>query len=101
MFQTQYTNRNKIASIIPTGLEPDTRTYPVVYLKPDGSSNEPLAFGGMDDTKINIRAIVIADSQFDIDAIGSLFRDQRQKNRWVSFWSAAGEKKVLRTRVRT
>ena len=80
MFQTQYTNRNKIASIIPTGLEPDTRTYPVVYLKPDGSSNEPLAFGGMDDTKINIRAIVIADSQFDIDAIGSLFRDQRQKN---------------------
>ena len=51
-----------------------------MYLKPDGSSNEPLAFGGMDDTIINVRAIVIADSQFDIDAIGSLFRDQRQRN---------------------
>ena len=80
LFQTQYTNRNKISSVVPTGLEPDTRTYPVVYLKPDGSSNEPLAFGGMDDTIINVRAIVIADSQFDIDAIGSLFRDQRQRN---------------------
>ena len=80
LFQTQYTNRTKISSVVPTGLEPDTRTYPVVYLKPDGSSNEPLAFGGMDDTIINVRAIVIADSQFDIDAIGSLFRDQRQTN---------------------
>tara|TARA_R100001082_G_scaffold3773_1_gene2996 strand:+ start:3331 stop:4194 length:864 start_codon:yes stop_codon:yes gene_type:complete len=80
LFQTQYTNRNKIGSVVPTGLEPDTKTYPVVYLKPDGSSNEPLAFGGMDDTIINVRAIVIADSQFDIDAIGSLFRDQRQTN---------------------
>ena len=73
-------NRNKISSVVPTGLEPDTRTYPVVYLKPDGSSNEPLALGGMDDTRLNVRAIVIADSQFDIDAIGSLFRDQRQQN---------------------
>tara|TARA_R100000315_G_C5231262_1_gene142278 strand:- start:929 stop:1795 length:867 start_codon:yes stop_codon:yes gene_type:complete len=80
LFQTQYTNRNKISSVVPTGLEPDTRTYPVVYLKPDGSSNEPLALGGMDDTRLNVRAIVIADSQFDIDAIGSLFRDQRQQN---------------------
>ena len=80
LFQTQYTNRNKISSVVPTGLEPDTKTYPVVYIKPDGSVNEPLAFGGQDNTTINVRAIVIADSQFDIDAIGSLFRDQRQIN---------------------
>lgn len=80
LFQTQYTNRNKISSVVPTGLEQDTKTYPVVYIKPDGSSNEPIAFGGQDNTIINVRAIVIADSQFDIDAIGSLFRDQRQIN---------------------
>jgi len=29
---------------------------------------------------MNARAIVIADSQFEIDAIGSLFRDLRQTN---------------------
>ena len=77
LFQSQYTNRNKISSVVPTGLEPDTLTYPVVYIKNDGSNNEPFAFGGQDNTIINVRAIVIADSQFDIDAIGSLFRDRR------------------------
>ena len=77
LFQSQYTNRNKISSVVPTGLEPDTLTYPVVYIKNDGSTNEPFAFGGQDNTIVSIRAIVIADSQFDIDAIGSLFRDRR------------------------
>ena len=77
LFQTQYTNRNKVSTVVPTGLEPNTRTYPVVYIKNDGSSNEPFAFGGQDTTNISVRAIVIADSQFEIDAIGSLFRDER------------------------
>lgn len=78
LFQTQYTNRNEISTVIPTGLEPGTKTYPVVYLKNDGSHNEPFAFGGQDNTIMRVRAIVIADSQFEIDAIGSLFRDQEK-----------------------
>ena len=80
LFQTQYTNRNQISSVVPTGLEADTKTYPVVYLKNNGSFNEPFAFGGQDNTVMNVRAIVIADSQFDIDAIGSLFRDLKMTN---------------------
>ena len=80
LFQTQYTNRNQISSVVPTGLEGDTKTYPVVYLKNNGSFNEPFALGGQDNTVMNIRAIVIADSQFDIDAIGSLFRDTQMTN---------------------
>ena len=80
LFQTQYTNRNEISTVIPTGLEPGTKTYPVVYLKNNGSFNEPFAFGGQDNTIMNVRAIVIADSQFEVDAIGSLFRDQRMTN---------------------
>ena len=80
LFQTQYTNRNEISTVVPTGLEQGTKTYPVVYLKNNGSFNEPFAFGGQDNTIMNVRAIVIADSQFEVDAIGSLFRDQRMTN---------------------
>ena len=72
---------------MPTGLEPGTKTYPVVYLKNDGSYNEPFAFGGEDNTIMRVRAIVIADSQFEIDAIGSLFRDQIHSN--IGLFTAA------------
>ena len=87
LFQTQYTNRNEISTVVPTGLEAGTKTYPVVYLKNNGSFNEPFAFGGQDNTVMNVRAIVIADSQFDIDAIGSLFRDLKTTN--ISIFEAS------------
>lgn len=77
LFETKYTERNKI-DITPTGLEAGTKTYPVVYLKSMGSSNEPIAFGGQDQTTINIRAIVLAQSQFELDAVGSIFRDTQK-----------------------
>ena len=87
LFQTQYTNRNKVSTVVPTGLEPGTKTYPVVYLKNDGSHNDPFAFGGQDNTIFKARAIVVADSQFEIDAIGSLFRDQVHSN--IGLFTAA------------
>ena len=77
LFETKYTERNKI-DLTPTGLEADTKTYPVVYLKNMGSSNEPISFGGQDQTTINVRAIVLAQSQFELDAVGSIFRDTQK-----------------------
>ena len=59
-------------------MEAGTKTYPVVYLKSMGSSNEPIAFGGQDQTTVNIRAIVLAQSQFELDAVGSIFRDTQK-----------------------
>ena len=79
LFQTQYTNRNQISDVVPTGLQSDTKTYPVVYLKNAGGRNEPFAFGGQDNTIVYTRAIVVADSQYEVDAIGSIFRDTQKE----------------------
>jgi hypothetical protein len=79
LFQTQYTNRNQISDVVPTGLQPDTKTYPVVYLKNAGGRNEPFAFGGQDNTIVYTRAIIVADSQYEVDAIGSIFRDTQKE----------------------
>jgi len=79
LFQTQYTNRNQVSDVVPTGLQPDTKTYPVVYLKNAGGRNEPFAFGGQDNTIVYTRAIIVADSQYEVDAIGSIFRDTQKE----------------------
>tara|TARA_Y100000034_G_scaffold134201_1_gene201940 strand:- start:177 stop:1043 length:867 start_codon:yes stop_codon:yes gene_type:complete len=79
LFQTQYTNRNQVSNVVPTGLQPDTKTYPVVYLKNAGGRNEPFAFGGQDNTIVYTRAIIVADSQYEVDAIGSIFRDTQKE----------------------
>jgi len=74
LFETQF-QLNPKTSQNPTGLPLNVETYPVVYLKYQGGDNEPLAFGGLDKTNINVRAIVLSDSIFKLDALTSIFRD--------------------------
>lgn len=50
-------------------------TVPAVFLTLANSSNEPFAFGGMDNTISNIRGVVIADSNYTLDGVLSIFRD--------------------------
>jgi hypothetical protein len=74
LFETQFSLNPKVAQN-PTGLPPDSLTYPAVFIKNNGGNNEPAALGGLDKTMFNVRAIVLADSQYDLDAVSSIFRD--------------------------
>lgn len=59
-----------------TGLASEVSTYPAVFIKNNGGQNTPWAFGGEDATRTSIRAIVLSDSQFKLDALCSIFKDQ-------------------------
>lgn len=74
LFETQY-QVNPRTYQNPTGLPIGSETYPVIYLKYQGGQNKPLAFGGMDSTICNVRAIILADSVFNLDAVTSIMRD--------------------------
>lgn len=61
--------------IDPRGLDINEITYPAVFLRMDGSTNEPFAFGGVDMTKSYFRTIIMADSMFNLDAVCGILRD--------------------------
>ena len=58
-----------------TGLNNEI-SYPVIYIKESSSNNRPFSMGGEDITTSNLRLLVFADSQFNLDAVNSLIRDQ-------------------------
>lgn len=74
LFESQYSLRPKINQVI-TGLAPETLTYPVIFLKISNAENSPFAFGGLDNSITNIRAMIIADSAFLLDAVCSIAKD--------------------------
>ncbi len=78
LFETKFNKRPRTLRQA-TGLSSEETTYPIVYLKNDGGSNAEWAFGGVEDTNINIKGIVIADSQFNLDGVCSIFRDTNRK----------------------
>ncbi len=50
-------------------------TLPAAFISLNSSSNQDWALGGVDDTKILMRVVVITDSNYSLDATLSLFRD--------------------------
>ena len=77
LFETKYSVRPKTNQTI-TGLNEDQFNYPIIFVKNNGGQNEPLAFGGMDTTNIDIRLIIMTDSLFTLDAICSILKDSNR-----------------------
>jgi len=57
------------------GLLPTEYTVPAIFFKHDKSMNKEVAMGGVEDTQSTINCILIADSQFLLDAAVSIIRD--------------------------
>lgn len=75
LFENKIDLRPNTSQIV-TGLASEVATYPAVFIKNNGGENVPFAFGGLDQTRISLRAVVLADSQFNLDAVCSIFKDR-------------------------
>tara|TARA_B100000676_G_scaffold44527_1_gene42803 strand:- start:1907 stop:2830 length:924 start_codon:yes stop_codon:yes gene_type:complete len=74
IFETKIALRPRVTNRV-TGLAPHNQTYPAIFLKNIGSKNEPFAFGGIDDTRFSVRAVILSDNAFNLDAVCSILKD--------------------------
>jgi hypothetical protein len=79
LFETKFT-LNPATTEETEGLPPEAQTYPAIFIKNNGGQNEPFAFGGADDTIINARAIVLADSTYELDAVCGILKDTARES---------------------
>ena len=54
-------------------------TLPAVFISSENSINEPFALGGMDNTLQRLRAVVITEDSYQLDAVLSVFRDSSKR----------------------
>lgn len=77
LFSTRYKPKMEIARNY-NGQKPEETAFPVMFLKYVGGHNEPYALGGMDATLYKFKALVFAESMWQLEAIGSIFRDKQK-----------------------
>lgn len=75
LFETKYDIKPKTNQTV-TGLGPSETTFPVIFLKPNYSSNKEFALGGTEDVMNSFRLIVLADSQYALDGVSCLIREK-------------------------
>jgi hypothetical protein len=75
LFETKF-NLKPRANQTVTGLADNQQTYPAIFLKNLGGTNQPFAFGGQENSVYNIRNIILSDSAFNLDAVVQILRDR-------------------------
>ena len=81
LFETKLTLNPRTSEVNPsTGMEANTQAYPAIFIKDNGGGSEEFALGGIEDTIVNARAIVLADSMFSLDAVCGILKDTVRKN---------------------
>ena len=58
-----------------SGLAPNAQPFPAIFIKNMGGTNKPFALGGIDDTVTRARLVILADSNYKLDAACSLLKD--------------------------
>ncbi len=74
IFESKISTKSKFNQTL-TGLNDDTETYPAVFVKNNGYTYKPFSLGGEENMVFNARMIIMADSQFNADAITSILME--------------------------
>ena len=74
LFETKHQTNPKYPQQL-SGLAPDAQPYPAIFIKNMGGGNSPAALGGLQDTVTTARLVVLADSNYKLDAVCSILKD--------------------------
>tara|TARA_R110002020_G_scaffold22527_4_gene76137 strand:- start:551 stop:1399 length:849 start_codon:yes stop_codon:yes gene_type:complete len=72
-------NKYMVNSVLPsapyTYIPPYDDVVPAVFLSVANTQNDPLAFGGMQDTKVGAKAVILTQDTYQLDGVLSIFAD--------------------------
>ena len=74
LFETKYTPSFKYNQTV-SGLDLDVKTFPIIFLRTKNDDDEPFALGGIENKKKIIRAVVVADTEYQRMAVCNILKD--------------------------
>ena len=60
-------------------IAPYDQVLPAIFLSLDSSSNKGFALGGMEETTISAKAVILAENNYQLDGALSIFADSRNE----------------------
>ncbi|HAI43905.1 MAG TPA: hypothetical protein DCM40_40320, partial [Maribacter sp.] len=78
--ENKYVTNSRLPSGPLTYIEPYDDVVPAIFLSTAQSDNEPFALGGMQETSVQAKAVVIAEDTYQLDGVLSIFMDSVDEN---------------------
>ena len=72
-------NKYAVNSRLPSGpytyIEPYDDVVPAIFISSSDADNKPFALGGMQDTTVSMKAVILAEDTYQLDGVLSIFMD--------------------------
>jgi hypothetical protein len=75
----KYKSNSRVYSPEQSYIEPYDNAVPAIFISSQSIKNDPFAFGGEDTTKIEMKAVVMAENSYQLDGVLSIFADSRNE----------------------
>ena len=76
----KFKTNDRFGNLEVSGVEPYDQLLPAVFISSESIQNEPFAFGGLDVTKTNIKAVVMTTDLYCLDCVLSLAADSKKRS---------------------
>jgi len=73
--ENKYTVNSRLPSGPYTYIDPYDDVVPAIFISSSDADNKPFAFGGMQDTKVAMKAVILAENTYQLDGVLSIFMD--------------------------
>lgn len=77
--ENKYNVNSRVILNDETFIPPYDQVLPAIFLSFGGSSNEGFALGGMEETSISAKAVILAENNYQLDGVLSIFTDSRNE----------------------
>ena len=73
--ENKYVVNSRLPSITETNITPYDDVVPAIFISTTRGENAPYALGGLQNSKINVNAVVLAEDTYGLDGVLSIFMD--------------------------
>ena len=77
--ENKYTVNSRLPSAPYNYISPYDDVVPAVFIASSDSRNNPFALGGMQDTQVTMKAVVLAEDPYQLDGVLSIFMDSAEE----------------------
>jgi len=79
IIENKYNTNSRIILNDENYIEPYDQVIPAIFLSLDGASNKGFALGGMEETTISAKAVILSENNYQLDGVLSIFADSRNE----------------------
>ena len=73
--ENKYTVNSRLPSASEGAISPYDDVVPAIFISSSDAQNKPFALGGMQDTTVSMKAVILAEDPYQLDGVLSIFMD--------------------------